>query len=315
MLYATRMTRAEPPTAPGLPSGPARIVSLLPSATDLLFDLLSESGLGGRVVGVSHSCDHPQARGLPVLTRSIVDSAAPQAQIDRAVSDAVREGRALYQVDGPLLDALNPDLVVTQGVCEVCAVTPGTIEAATRYLPGCLPAGNVLSLEGRDLSGILDDLRALGEAAGMPERAGALAAQAQARWDAVQPAPGAPRVLTLEWTDPPFYGGHWVPGQVERAGGVNVLGAAGTDSGRFDWAQVGALRPDVTVVMCCGYGLGDNVAFARALDPQRPLGQVWAVDANALFSRPSLGVVRGAEVLAALLRGEATPGQSERIRG
>ncbi|GAA5434930.1 hypothetical protein Daqu01_00028 [Deinococcus aquaticus] len=309
MLYATHMTRSEPATAPGLPSGPARIVSLLPSATDLLFDL----GLGGRVVGVSHSCDHPQARGLPVLTRSIVDSAAPQAEIDRAVSDAVREGRALYQVDGPLLDALNPDLVVTQGVCEVCAVTPGTIEAAVRYLPGCLPAANVLSLEGRDLSGILDDLRALGMAAGVPERAGALAAQAQTRWDAVPPATHAPRVLTLEWTDPPFYGGHWVPGQVERAGGVNVLGAAGTDSGRASWGQIETLRPDVTVVMCCGYGLGDNVAFARALDPQQPLGQVWAVDANALFSRPALGVVRGAEVLAALLRGEATPGQSERI--
>ncbi|MFT2719930.1 cobalamin-binding protein [Deinococcus sp. A31D244] len=303
------MTRSEPATAPGLPSGPARIVSLLPSATDLLFDL----GLGGLVVGVSHSCDHPQARSLPVLTRSIVDSAAPQAEIDRAVSDAVREGRALYQVDGPLLDALNPDLVVTQGVCEVCAVTPGTIEAAVRYLPGCLPAANVLSLEGRDLSGILDDLRALGAAAGVPERAAALAAQAQDRWNAVQPATHAPRVLTLEWTDPPFYGGHWVPGQVERAGGVNVLGAAGTDSGRASWAQIETLRPDVTVVMCCGYGLGDNVAFARALDPQRPLGQVWAVDANALFSRPALGVVRGAEVLAALLRGEATPGQSECI--
>ena len=309
MLYATHMTRSDPAAAPGLPSGPARIVSLLPSATDLLFDL----GLGARVVGVSHSCDHPQARSLPVLTRSIVDSAAPQAEIDRAVSDAVREGRALYQVDGPLLDALNPDLVVTQGVCEVCAVTPGTIEAAVRYLPGCLPAANVLSLEGRRLSGILDDLRALGMAAGVLERAGALAAQAQTRWDAVPPVPHAPRVLTLEWTDPPFYGGHWVPEQVERAGGVNVLGAAGTDSGRASWGQIETLRPDVTVVMCCGYGLGDNVAFARALDPQRPLGQVWAVDANALFSHPALGVVRGAEVLAALLRGEATPGQSERI--
>lgn len=312
--YPGRMTHPAP-TVPADRPAPTRIVSLLPSATDLLFDLLGDAGLDGRLVGVSHSCDHPRSRGLPVLTRSIVDSAAPQAEIDRAVSDAVREGRALYQVDGPLLDALNPDLVVTQGVCEVCAVTPGTIEAAVRYLPGCLPAANVLSLEGRHLSGILDDLRALGAAAGLPERAAQLAAQAQARWDAVQPAQGAPRVLTLEWTDPPFYGGHWVPEQVERAGGVNVLGAAGTDSGRAGWAQIEALRPDVTVVMCCGYGLPDNVSFARALDPQRPLGQVWAVDANALFSRPSLGVVRGAEVLAALLRGEATPGQSERIRG
>ncbi len=172
-----------------------------------------ESGLGARVVGVSHSCDHPQARGLPVLTRSIVNSAAAQAQIDRAVSDAV------------------------------------------------------------------------------------------------QPVTHAPSVLTLEWAEPPFYGGHWVPQQAERVGGVNVLGAAGTDSGRASWTQIESLQPDVTVVMCCGYGLGDDVAFARALDPQRPLGQVWAVDANALFSRRSLGVVRGAEVLAALAarRGHPRP--------
>ena len=294
-------------------TAPQRIVSLLPSATDLLFDLLTDLGLAGRVVGVSHSCDHPRARHLPVLTRSIVDSGAPQAEIDRAVSEAVREGRALYQVDGTLLDQLNPDLVVTQGVCEVCAVTPGTLEDAVRYLPGCLPAANVLSLEGRSVQGILDDLRALAAATGLPETGDALARQAQADWDAIQPVPHAPRVLTLEWTEPPFYGGHWVPEQVVRAGGVNVLGTPGTDSGRATWEQIAPLRPDVSVVLCCGYGLRDNAAFARDL-PDLPLGEVWAVDANALFSRPALGVVRGAQVLADLLRGQAVPGLSERIR-
>ncbi|WP_155298242.1 cobalamin-binding protein [Deinococcus kurensis] len=290
-------------------TAPQRIVSLLPSATDLLFDL----GLAERVVGVSHSCDHPRARHLPVLTRSIVDSGAPQAEIDRAVSEAVREGRALYQVDGALLDELNPDLVVTQGVCEVCAVTPGTLQDAVRYLPGCLPAANVLSLEGRSVEGILDDLRTLADAAGVPGTGERLARQAQADWNAVQPAAYAPRVLTLEWTDPPFYGGHWVPEQVQRAGGVNVLGTPGTDSGRATWEQIEPLRPDVSVVLCCGYGLRDNVTFARAL-PDLPLGDVWAVDANALFSRPALGVVRGAQVMADLLRGQPTPGLSERIR-
>lgn len=291
-----------------------RIASLLPSATDLLFDL----GLGESVVAVSHSCDHPGAAAHPVLTRSIVDPSAPQAEIDRAVSEAVREGRALYQVDGELLDELGPDLVVTQGVCEVCAVTPGTIETAVRYLPGCLPAAQVLSLEGRSVAGILEDVLALAHAAGVGERGAALAREAQARWNAVQPVPHAPRVLTLEWVDPPFYGGHWVPEQVERAGGVNVLGAAGTDSGRTTWEQVTALAPDVTVVMCCGYGLAENVAFARTLLERTELravpgGQVWAVDANALFSRPSLGVVRGAEVLAALLWGQACEGESVRL--
>ncbi|WP_019588122.1 cobalamin-binding protein [Deinococcus apachensis] len=291
-----------------------RIASLLPSATDLLFDL----GLGESVVAVSHSCDHPGAAGLHVLTRSIVDPSAPQAEIDRAVSEAVREGRALYQVDGELLDRLNPDLVVTQGVCEVCAVTPGTIETAVRYLPGCLPAAQVLSLEGRSVAGVLEDLRSLARAAGVGERGDALAGEAQARWEALQPVPHAPRVLTLEWVDPPFYGGHWVPEQVARVGGVNVLGAAGTDSGRTSWAQVTALDPDVIVVMCCGYGLAENAEFARTLLDRSDLravrgGQVWAVDANALFSRPSLGVVRGAEVLAALLRGQACEGESVRL--
>lgn len=291
-----------------------QIVSLLPSATDLLFDL----GLGANVVGVSHSCDHSGAAGLPILTRSIVSPDAPQAEIDRAVSEAVREGRALYQVDGPLLDRLNPDLVVTQGVCEVCAVTPGTIDAAVRYLPGCLPAAHVLSLEGRSVAGILDDLRALAVAAGVEDRGEQLAADALRDWQNIVPAPHGPRVLTLEWVEPPFYGGHWVPEQVERAGGVNVLGAAGTDSGRATWPQIAALDPDIIVVMCCGYGLSDNADFARTLLTRTDLravreGQLWAVDANAQFSRPSLGVVRGAAVLADLLRGQENAGESVRV--
>lgn len=293
----------------------SRIVSLLPSATDLLFDL----GLGANVVGVSHSCDHSGAAGLPILTRSIVSPDAPQAEIDRAVSEAVREGRALYQVDGPLLDRLNPDLVVTQGVCEVCAVTPGTIDAAVRYLPGCLPAAHVLSMEGRSVAGILDDLRALAVAAGVQDRGEQLAADALRDWQNIVPAPHSPRVLTLEWVEPPFYGGHWVPEQVERAGGVNVLGAAGTDSGRATWPQIAALDPDIIVVMCCGYGLTRNADFARQLLERSDLravqdGQVWAVDANAHFSRPALGVVRGAEVLAELLRGRECVGESVRVR-
>ncbi|OLV17303.1 cobalamin-binding protein [Deinococcus marmoris] len=297
-----------------LDTAPDRIISLLPSATDLLFDL----GLGARLAGVSHSCDHPRAAGLPVLTRSIVDSGASQAEIDRAVSEAMRAGLALYSVDGELLDAINPGLVVTQGVCEVCAVTPGTIEAAVRYLPGCLPAANVLSLEGRSVAGILDDLRALADAAGVTELGEELAANAQVRWDAIQPVSHNPRVLTLEWVDPPFYGGHWVPEQVEQAGGVNVLGAAGTDSGRASWEEITALDPDVIVVMCCGYGLEKNAEFARELLAKTELravreGQLWAVDANAHFSRPALGVVRGAEVLAELLRGRECAGESLRL--
>ena len=290
----------------------ARLVSLLPSATDLIFEL----GLGERLLGVSHCCDHPGAAGLPVLTRSIIGYDLPQPEIDRAVSEAVRAGRALYTVDGPLLDELRPDLVVTQGVCEVCAVTPGTIAEATRLLPGCLPAEQVLSLEGQDFAGILTDLRALADAAGAAERGARLAESAQARWDGIEAAPGGRRVLTLEWVDPPFYGGHWVPEQVARAGGVDVLGQPGQVSGRATWEEVAPLAPDVTVVMCCGYGLAENADFARTVleRPELRGSEVWAVDANAHFSRPSLGVVRGAEVLAALLGGRELAGESLRLR-
>ncbi|ADV67919.1 ABC transporter substrate-binding protein [Deinococcus maricopensis] len=295
-----------------------RVASLLPSATDMAVDL----GLAGQLVAVSHSCDHPAAAGLPVMTRSSIGAHLPPADIDAAVSAAVREGRPLYQVLAEVLDAVRPDLLLTQGVCEVCAVTPGTIQDALRALPDSLPTdARTLSLDGKTLSGILGDVQRVADAAGVPERGEALTRAARDRWAAITPAAHAPRVLTLEWTDPPFYGGHWVPEQVERAGGVNVLGRAGQDSGRATWADISALNPDVIVVMCCGYGLADNVRFAqdlRAHAPARTLravqaGQLWATDANALYSRPSLGVVRGAEVLAALLRGEPTHGASVRL--
>lgn len=296
-----------------------KIASLLPSATEIICDL----GLHSRLVAVSHACDRPaEVEGLPLLTRSSIAHDLPPADIDRAVTAAMREGRPLYHVRAELLERLAPDLIVTQGVCEVCAVTPGTIQEAVRYLPDCLPlGGRMLSLEGRTLSGILDDVLAVASAAGVPERGEALTGQAQADWAAVVPVAHAPSVLTLEWTEPPFTGGHWVPEQVERAGGVNAFGQAGHDSGRVSWKAIGSADPDVIVVMCCGYGLDENAGFARDLlgHPQASRlravrqGQLWAVDANAHFSRPSLGVVRGARVLAALLAGQALEGASVRV--
>ena len=296
-----------------------KIASLLPSATEIICDL----GLSAQLVAVSHACDRPASiSGLPVLTRSIIGSDLAPAEIDRAVSAAVRKGLPLYHVRGELLEDLAPDLIVTQGVCEVCAVTPGTVDQAVRSLPGCLPlGGRMLSLEGRTLSEILADVQAVAEAAGVPERGVALVQQSQLAWDAIRPVPHAPKVLTLEWTEPPFTGGHWVPEQVERAGGANVFGAPGKDSQRSTWEAVAEADPDVIVVMCCGYGLGENVGFAgNLLDHAQASklravqqGQLWAVDANAHFSRPALGVVRGAQVLAALLRGEARGGESVQV--
>ena len=296
-----------------------KIASLLPSATEIICDL----GLSAQLMAVSHACDRPASiSGLPVLTRSIIGSDLAPAEIDRAVSAAVRRGLPLYHVRGELLEDLAPDLIVTQGVCEVCAVTPGTVDQAVRSLPGCLPlGGQMLSLEGRTFSEILADVQAVAEAAGVPERGVAVVRQSQLAWDAIRPVSHAPKVLTLEWTEPPFTGGHWVPEQVERAGGANVFGAPGKDSQRSTWEAVAEADPDVIVVMCCGYGLDENVGFARNLlghaqaSKLRAVqaGQLWAVDANAHFSRPALGVVRGAQVLAALLQGEARGGESVQI--
>ena len=295
------------------------IASLLPSATEIICDL----GLESQLVAVSHACDRPAGvTNLPVLTRSIIGYDLPPAEIDKAVSAAMRQGTPLYHVKAELLAQLAPDLIVTQGVCEVCAVTPGTIQEAVRYLPDCLPSGGrLLSLEGRTLAGILADVCAVAQAAGVAERGEALTQQATRRWQAIDAATHAPKVLTLEWTEPPFTGGHWVPEQVERAGGVNVFGAPGHDSQRSTWEAIEASDPDVIVVMCCGYGLPENAGFASELLEHPQAGalravrerQLWAVDANAQFSRPALGVVRGAEVLAALLRGQALPDESVRI--
>ena len=209
-----------------------RIVSLLPSATDLMFDL----GLGDHLLAVSHCCDHPGAAGLPVLTRSIIRDDLPQDEIDRAVSEAVRGGRALYTVDGPLLDALKPELVVTQGVCEVCAVTPGTVAEALRFLPGCLPTEQVLSLEGKTFAGILADLRALARAAGVPQRGEALAAESERRWKAVRPAPGpsAPRADA----------GMGGPALLRRPLGART-GGAGRGNGRAGLRRARQRTPDL----------------------------------------------------------------------
>ena len=310
------------------------IASLLPSATEIICDL----GLRAQLVAVSHSCDRPASvAGLPVLTRSIIGYGLPPAEIDRAVSVAVRDGLPLYHVRAELLNELAPDLIVTQGVCQVCAVTPAMVQAATvhtatvkaatvheavKNLPDCLPpGGRMLSLEGRTLEGILADVLAVAQAAGVPERGEELVRRARADWQAIPGVQHAPKVLTLEWTEPPFTGGHWVPEQVERAGGVNAFGQAGHDSQRATREAIRASDPDVIVVMCCGYGLEENAGFARNLlghaqaSKLRAVqaGQLWAVDANAHFSRPALGVVRGAAVLAALLAEGESVGEATRI--
>ena len=303
-----------------------KIVSLLPSATEMVCAL----GLEGSLVAVSHECDYPpQVTTLPRITSSILPQELDPQGIDKAVNEAVQAGQALYQIDGNRLQQLRPDLIVTQGVCDVCAVGLGTVEATLKFLPDCLPEGaRTLSLSGMNFRGILRDLKILAEATGRDEEAETLTASLRERWTAVQSTPlpysRKPKVLMLEWNTPPFYGGHWVPEMVEVAGGEDILGTPGQDSKRTTWAEIAGHKPDVIVVMACGYDLAKNTEFARDLYthpeakhlPAVGAQQVWAADANSYFSRPGPRAIRGAEILQAILADDATkvnPDEAARV--
>ncbi|ADI15343.1 cobalamin-binding protein [Truepera radiovictrix] len=300
-----------------------RIVSLLPSASEIVCAL----GLGEQLVAVSHECDFPpEVQRLPRITSSILPHDLDARAIDEAVCRAVQEGRALYKVDGDLLARLKPDLIVTQGVCDVCAVSVGTVQETLQFLPDVLPAGTqTLSLSGTSVAGVWRDIGRVGAAAGVPERAAALVGELKARWERLarlpKPAP-RPRVLMLEWPDPPFYGGHWVPEQVAAAGGEDALGRPGEVSARVTWERLLEADPDVIVMVACGYDLAANRAFAAALyeHPEaRTLravrrGAVWAADANSFFSRPAPRLVAGAEALAQVLAARDVPGVAERVQ-
>ena len=302
-----------------------KIVSLLPSSSEILGAL----GLLNQVIAVSHECDFPaEVTTKPRITSSIIPHDLNPTQIDAAVSEAVRSGRALYQIDGDLLAELQPDLIVTQGICDVCAVGAGTVAETLEFLPDCLPPGaKTLTLSGTTVAGIFRDIVQVAQAAGVPERGDALVDTLQTRWRALQtaplpvkpltvkPLPVKPRVLVLEWSDPPFSAGHWVPEMVAAAGGTDVLGQPGAVSRRVSWTDILKTDPDLVLLAACGYGPLQNASFAEELytHPEaRQLrafktGQVYAVDANAYFSRPGPRVVRGAELLQGLFYGEPSP--------
>lgn len=287
-----------------------RIVSLLPSASEIVCSL----GLRDSLVGVSHECDYPaDLQGLPVLTSSILDHGLSSAEIDAAVQEASLERRPIYSVDGELLASLEPDLIVTQGVCAVCAVTEETVAESLRLLPldsAC--SAPVLSLEARSYEGIKADVRRVAEAAGCAERAEELCAAMDERWSSRVPDRGTPRVLMLEWSDPPWSAGHWVPEQLAAAGATDPFGQPGEDSRRLDWDAIRAADPDWVFSISCGFDLQANVAAARSLyghpvaSELRALreGRLWALDANSYFSRPAPRVVRGVELLRAVLSGD-----------
>jgi iron complex transport system substrate-binding protein len=288
-----------------------RIASLVPSATELLFAL----GLGDRVAAVTHECDYPPGvEQLPHLTRSVIPPDLDAAEIDAAVRERTSRGEALYELDADLLEELDVDLIVTQAVCEVCAVSFDDVRAVAERLP---THPQVISLDPSTLGEVLADMPRLAEAAGVPEAGERLAAEAGERLEAVEKAvEGAPRrrVAALEWLDPVFIGGHWVPQMIELAGGEDVLGLPGEKSRTADWSEVESAGPEVVVVMPCGYYA--EQAAAEAMRWRRHLSllaaRVVAVDAAAYFSRPGPRLVDGVELLGHLLHPDLVPAPPSR---
>jgi iron complex transport system substrate-binding protein len=283
-----------------------RIASLVPSATELLFAL----GLGDRVAAVTHECDYPPGvEQLPHLTRSVIPDGLEPAEVDAAVRERTSRGEALYELDAEKLAELDVDLIVTQAVCEVCAVSFDDVRAVAERLP---TQPDVISLDPSTLGEVLADIPRLAEAAGVPEAGERLADELGKRLEAVERAvEGArrPRVAALEWLDPVFIGGHWVPQMIELAGGEDVLGLPGEKSRTAEWSEVEAAAPEVVVSMPCGYyaeqAAAETMRWRRHLDL---LGaRVFAVDAAAYFSRPGPRLVEGVELLGHLLHPDLVP--------
>ncbi len=281
-----------------------RIASLVPSATEMLFAL----GLGDSVVGVTHECDHPPpALTLPQLTSTVLPAGLDAGQVDATVKAIVGEGRALYRLDEERLVELVPDLIVTQAVCDVCAVPYEDVLAAAERLPNRPP---VLQQDPRSLGEMLDDVIRLGEATEVEGAAREMRAELEGRIATVGAAvsgAGLPRVVALEWLDPPFVGGHWIPEMISLAGGEDVAGPPGLKSPEVGWGELAGLSPDVVIAMPCGWYLEDS--RANALQQWERIetlgaGRVFAVDAASSFSRPGPRLVDGIELLAHLFHPE-----------
>jgi iron complex transport system substrate-binding protein len=288
-----------------------RIASLVPSATEMLFAL----GLGDRVVAVTHECDYPPgAEQLPHLTRSVIPEGLDAAGIDAAVRERTSRGESLYELDEEVLTQLDVDLIVTQAVCEVCAVSFDDVRAVAERLP---TTPEVISLDPSTLGEVLADVPRLAQAADAVEAGDQLTAELGDRLEAVERAvEGAarPRVAALEWMDPLFIGGHWVPQMIELAGGEDVLGLPGEKSRTAEWGEVEAAVPEIVVSMPCGYYA--EQAAAETVRWRRHLAQlgarVYAVDAAAYFSRPGPRLVDGVELLGHLLHPELVPAPATR---
>jgi iron complex transport system substrate-binding protein len=281
-----------------------RIVSLLPSATEIVCGL----GLGDRLVAVTHECDYPPfVRELPKATRTLVPKDAPSGGIDRLVRERLQGQRALYSLDLPALEALRPDLIVTQALCDVCAVAEQEVQDAACRLPG---RPRVVNLEPETLAQVFDAIRLVAREAGVEAKGEETVRALEARVAAVTARTAAlshrPRVALLEWLEPPFSCGHWSPGLVRLAGGEEILGQEGRPSRTLRWDEVAAAQPEVVFVACCGFDLERALEDLHALR-ERPAwrelpavraGHVHVADGSQYFSRPGPRLVDSLEILA-----------------
>jgi len=290
-----------------------RIVSLLPSATEIVCAL----GLGDQLVGVTHECDYPAfVADLPKVTRTLIPHDATSLQIDTLVQERLKEQRALYSLNEEALAALRPDLIVTQTLCNVCAVAEEDVRAAACTLPG---RPRVLNLEPQTLAQVIDGLRQVGRAAGIADRAEAAAQTLRSRIAAVADRSARlqsrPRVAILEWIDPPFSCGHWNPELVRLAGGREGLGQEGAPSRRLDWQEVLAWKPEIVIFACCGFSVARTLQDLPLLDavpgwdalPCVRNQEVYVVDGSAYFSRPGPRLVDSLEILAHALHPQVHP--------
>ena len=284
-----------------------RIVSLVPSATETLFAL----GLGADVIAVTHECDYPPAvRELPKITRDVLPAGLTTGEIDAAVKERTLAGESIYELDADLLHDLRPDLIITQELCSVCAVSYDDVRAVAEEID---THPRVLSLDPHTMGEILGDVRTLAQATDRKDAAVDLIREASARIDRVRLAVrGArrPRVAALEWLDPPFAAGHWMPQLIDYAGGEDVLGFAGEKSEERTWQEVAASQPDVVIVMPCGFDA--EIAHREAEMHRDELaavgaGEIVAVDASAYFSRPGPRIIDGLELIAHVIHPELVP--------
>jgi iron complex transport system substrate-binding protein len=301
-----------------------RIATLLPSATEIVAAL----GLADDIIGITHECDFPpEVRDRPLIVRGKIDSdQLSSGEINAQVEASLARGESLYEIDRDALRRLRPDLLITQDLCEVCALSGTDVDAAIGALP--VPP-RVLRLHPHTLADILEDIARVGAATGRATEAGRLVARLRERIARVEAAVRGrprPRVGCLEWLDPPFCAGHWMPEIVELAGGTEIVGIAGRPSVQMEWSQIAAAAPDVVVLVVCGFDVARTqreagTVMARAEWANLPAvrdGRVYATDASSYFSRSGPRIVDGLEILAAVLHRDVAswptpPGSWERI--